>query len=89
VVILILAQEGLMGNESVPKIIINNTTNLFLKLQSAFCYFQTITVSECYLIKLLTYILFKKYIYILALEMASPENQNCVNCIGTFSFPIE
>jgi len=52
-----------MGNESVPKIIINNTTNLFLKLQSAFCYFQTITVSECYLIKLLTYILFKKYLH--------------------------
>jgi len=25
-----------MGNESVPKIIINNTINLFLKLQSAF-----------------------------------------------------
>ena len=35
-----------IGNESVPKIIINNTINLFFKLQSAFCYFQTITVSE-------------------------------------------
>jgi len=29
-------------------------------------------------------------IYILAseVEMASPGNQHCANCIGTFSFPI-
>jgi len=27
----------LTGNESVPKIITNNTINLFFKLQSAFC----------------------------------------------------
>ena len=27
-----------------------------------------------------------KYIYILALEMASPGNQHCANCIGTLSF---
>jgi len=44
------------------------------------------TVSEWCLIKLLLYILFEKYIYILALEMASPGNQHCANCIGTFSF---
>jgi len=25
----------------------------------------------------------------LALEMASPRNQHCANCIGTLSFPIE
>jgi len=29
-----------------------------------------------------------KYIYILVLEMASPGNQHCANCIGTLSFPI-
>jgi len=46
------------------------------------------TVSECCLIKLLAYILFEKYIYILALEMASPGNQQCANCIGTLSFPM-
>jgi len=45
------------------------TDQLFLKLQSAFWQFQTITVPECRLIKLLPYILFEKYIYILALEM--------------------
>jgi len=38
--------------------------------------------------KLLPYILFEKYIYILALEMASPGNQHCANCIGALSFPI-
>ena len=46
------------------------------------------TVSECCLIKLLAYILFEKYIYILALEMASPGNQQCANCIDTLSFPM-
>ena len=29
------------------------------------------------------YILFEKYIYILALEMASPGNQHCVNNVST------
>jgi len=67
----------------VPKIIINDTIKLVFKLQSAFWSFQTITVSECCLIKLHLYILFDKYIYILALKMASPENQHCANCIGT------
>jgi len=36
---------------------------------------------------LLPCIFFEKYIYILALEMASPGNQHCANCIGTLSFP--
>jgi len=40
------------------------------------------------LTKLLPYILFEKYIYILALEMASPGNQHCANCIGALSFLI-
>jgi len=73
------------GSENMPKIITNNTINLFFKLQSAFCHFQTITFSECYLIKLLLYILLDKYINILALEMASPGNQQCSNCIGALS----
>jgi len=41
------------------------------------------------LIKLLPYILFEKYIYILALEMAGQGNQHCANCIGTLSFPTQ
>jgi len=32
---------------------------------------------------LLPYILFEKYIYILALEMDSPGNLHCANCIDT------
>ena len=47
------------------------------------------TVSECCLIKLFPYILSEKYIYVLALEMASPGNQHCASCIGTLSFAIE
>jgi len=50
--------------------------------------FQTVTVSECCLIKLLPCVLFEKCIYISALEMASPMNQHCANCIGTLSFPV-
>jgi len=60
----------------------------FFKLQSAFWPFQTVTVSECRLIKLLPCIFFEKNIYILALEMASTGNRHCANCIGTLSFPI-
>jgi len=67
--------------------IITNDTIFFLKLQSALWQFQTITFSECCLIKLLPYILFEKYIHILALEMASSGNRHCANYIGTLSFP--
>jgi len=38
--------------------------------------------------KVLPYLLFEKYIFILALEVASPGNQHCANCIGTLSFPM-
>jgi len=57
-------------------------------MQSAFWQFQTVTESECCLTKLLSYILFEKYIYISAVEMTGPENQHCANCIGTFTFPV-
>ena len=42
----------------------------------------------CCLIKLLPYILFEKYINILALEITSPGNRHCANSIGTLLFPI-
>jgi len=58
----------------------------YLKLQSTLWQFQTITVSECSFIKLLKYILFEKYINILALEMGSPGSRHCASCIGTLSF---
>ena len=35
------------------------------------------------MIKLLPYILFEKYIYILAQKMASPGNQHCARCMDT------
>jgi len=37
---------------------------------------------------MLPYILFEKYIDILALELVSPVNRNCASCIGTLSFPL-
>ena len=48
-----------------------------------------LTVSECCLIKLLPYILFEIYINIFKLEMASPGNRHCANCIGALSFHIQ
>jgi len=38
---------------------------------------------------LLPDILSEKYIYILPLEMASPGNRHCANCIGTLSFSVD
>ena len=75
-----------IGNESVPKIILNDTINYFFKLQSACWQFQTITVSECCLMKLLPYILFLKYVYTFALEIGNPVNQHCSNCTDALSF---
>jgi len=43
----------------------------YSKLQSAFLVISTTPVSKCCSIKLPLYILVEKYIYILALEMAS------------------
>jgi len=34
------------------------------------------------------YLFYLKNIYTLALEMASPGNQQCASCIGTLSFDI-
>jgi len=56
------------GDESVPKIVINNTMNLHFKAAIS-----------------IRFILFAKYIYILALETASPGNRHCATCIGTLS----
>jgi len=46
------------------------------------------TVSECCSIKLLLYYFIEKFIHILALEMTSPGNQHCADCIGTLSYPV-
>ena len=35
-----------------------------------------------------TYFIWKKYIYILALDMESQGDQHCTSCIGTLSLPI-
>ena len=38
--------------------------------------------------ELFLYVLFEKYIHILALEMASPGSQHCARCIGALSVPV-
>ena len=70
------------GNESVPKIVIDNKTNLFSNTPIRILLISD-TVSECWMIKSLPYILFEKYIYILALEMTSAGNSIWASCIGT------
>jgi len=71
----------------VPKIIINDTINFFFKAISILLISNYNSFRVC-LVKLLPYILFEKYIYILAIQMASPGKQHCANYIGTLSFPI-
>jgi len=49
---------------------------------------MTTTMTMMIMIKLLPCILYeKKYVHILALEMASARNQHCANCIGTLFVP--
>jgi len=74
-----------IGNESVPKIIINNTINLFLTAISI------LLIWNHKIFRMLFYKIASVYFilkYFLALEMASQENQHCANCIGTLSFPV-
>jgi len=76
-------------NESLPKIIIiNNTINLFLKTAIKILVISHHNSFQVLFDKVASVISFEKCIYILALEMDSPGNQQCANCIGTLSFPI-
>jgi len=75
----------------VPKILINDTINLFFETavsSLAISNHSSFSVLFDKIVSVL-YILFEKYIYISALEMASPGNQHCANCIGTLQFPIQ
>jgi len=79
----------LIGNESVPKIIINNTISLFLKTAISILLISNHNSFRVLSGKIASvYFICMKYIYILALEIASWGNQHCANCIGTLSFPI-
>jgi len=83
------AHSAYTGNETDPKITINDTMNLFFKTA-----FTILVISNHNSFRVLfdkiasvgpTFYL-KKYMYILALEMASPGIQHCASCIGTLSF---
>ena len=76
-----------IGNKSVPKIIMNNTINLFIfRTAISILLISDRNSFRVLFGKIASCILFKKYIYILALEMASPGNQHCANRIGTLLF---
>jgi len=87
-----------IGNENVPKIIINNTTNSFRKTAIGILLISNHNSCECCLIKkLLPYVLFRKYrpIYILALEFMASRGTSTVPIVsaqgvrksGTVLFP--
>ena len=78
-----------IGKESVPKIIINDTINFFLKMQTSLLVIISNHNSFRVLFDEIASAFFlEKYIYISALEMASPANQHCANCVGTHSFSV-
>ena len=63
-----------IGNGSAPKIVINDTTNLFLKTVVGILLISSNNSCRVMFDKLLPYILFENYIHILELEMTSPGN---------------
>jgi len=69
----------------VPKIIINNTINLLFYTAISILVISNHSSFRVLFDKIAS--VFEKYIDILALEMASPGNQHCANCIGALSFP--
>jgi len=77
-------------NKSALKVIINDIINLFVKTAISILVISNRgSFRELFDKTASVYIAFeKKYIYILALEMASPGNRHCANCTGTLSFPI-
>ena len=83
-----MPSAGSIGNESVPKTIINDTRNLFYKTAVSILVISNNNTFRVLFDKIASAYFIGKYIYILALEMASPGNLHCVNCIGTLSFPI-
>jgi len=70
----------------VPKVIINDSKFIF---KTAFSILVISNHNSFPVIKLLPYILFEKYVYILSLEMASAGNRHCANCIGALMFRID
>jgi len=89
-----LQDDHAIGNESVPKIIINDTIRLFFKTAISILVISNHNGFRVLSDKIASvYINRKIYIKnkiknILALEMANPGKQHCANCIGSLSFPI-
>ena len=75
------------GNESVPKITINDTIIFLSKTAINMLLTSNHNSFRVLLDKMLPYILFEKYINISASKKASSGNRHCVNCIGTLFDP--
>jgi len=80
---------GETENDRVPKIIITDTINSLLNCDQQFFEISNHNSSRVLFDKIASCILFEKHIYISALEMSSPGNRHCANCIGTLSFPVK
>ena len=76
---------GETGNDN----IITDTINSLLNCNQQFFEISNHNSSRVLFDKIASCILFEKHIYISALEMASPGNRHCANCIGTLSFPVK
>jgi len=70
----------------VPKIIINNTINLFLT-EISILVISNHNSFRVQFDKIASYVLFEKYICILALKMASP-GTSTVPVVSALSFPV-
>ena len=76
-----------IGNESVPKIIINVNNNFFINLTAISIFVISNHNSFRVLFdKIASLYFIWKNIYVLALETASPWNRHCANCIGTLAY---
>ena len=82
------AEVDLIGNENVPKIIINDTLIFFLNCISILIISNHKSFHMLFDKIASEFFLCEKYINILAFEMASPGNRHCADCIGALSFPI-
>ena len=81
-------RQGSIGDESVPIITINDVVNSSFKTSVTFLVITNHISFWVLFDKIVSVYFIWKVFSILALEMASPGNRHCANCIGTLSFPI-
>ena len=78
-----------IGNESVPRIIINDAVNLFFKPVSILLISNPNSFRVLFDKIASVYFISKMYLYFGIGNGRSPGNQHCANCIDILSFPTE